>query len=235
MIDEDEVLDPGQNFTQDQAQSFGASFPAFAFRQMIGAALRQIRKDTVGGPDRWLENFLRRLPRKTIDQVKAFFRDHPNIYVEVNYPSADAHLPLVCVVTKSENEAAAYLGDRVNSVVRSMLEQHLVEVVIGTQDSNLTYVLHAIVKRIFAVNKSLLSEGFDVHNMVLTGRDLVMDAAVLPQMGYYKTLVVSFQTSFDFVPDGLEDATSPVRVDLGLIVDAPIDGLPGLTEVPGND
>lgn len=242
MIDERDLLDPAENFTQSQSLASGAKMPEYTIRQLLGAVMRQLR-ETVDEPNGILDELFKSVGAEALRQIKGFVREHPNIPVQVNWPRHDLHLPWICVLNQGEQEEKdfAFLGDRGGTVTlgtfggrktsRPQLivgERRSLEIVVGTQDPDLTMYLHYIVKRAIFVNKMALIEHADVQNLMVSGRDLSLDSSVYPTFGYFKSVSLQFQTTFDY--NGGETAGAIVGV--GLLVDALAGGASKTSGVP---
>ncbi len=248
MIDEDDLLDPALNDVVSENQPSGVRIPEYAVKKLLAFSLRNVRA-SADQADGLLDELFAELSAGEILRIKGFFRDHPNIQVGVNFPRQDSSLPLVCVVNMGEIESSrmAFLGDRTGSSravlgtgrqvrrpQRAVGMDSVVDVIVGTQDPDLTMWLHHVVKATIFMNKLQLVEFYDVHNLVISGRDLRLDSSVMPQFGFYKTVSLQFQTFFDYnVPADGNEAVSSVAVRLGLLVDALKDGEPYITQVPG--
>lgn len=242
MLDPRDLLDPARNYTQSENQPVGARIPEFAIRQLVGSLIQKAREEA-SKPVGFLDELYRSFGPKVIAAIKQFFREHPNIPCEVNWPRGDLAPPFISVVNMEGNEAdsegARFLADRggrmlVDGAVRQQKvigETYHIDVIICTQDPNLTLFVHNLVKFGLFSNKAPLAEFYDVHNLVLGARDLQWDQQMLPTFGYYKNISMNFLTMFDYnLP-----ASGPFLVDFGLVVQADAGGVETLTEVPGDE
>lgn len=243
MIDEGNILDPALNFTRSESQPYGARIPEFAIRQLVGFTLRKLR-ETASESTGVIDELFALHGAQTVKQIKGFLRDHPNLPVVVNWPALDMALPIICVVNRGEREddAFSFLGDRAGLLRMGKMpgsretvrEQHAVglraelEIIVGTQDPDLTMYLHYMVKHALFSNKPGLSEFYDIHNLVIGARDLTLDTQLFPTFGYYKAVTLNFQTMFDFA----SEPVGSLIVDFGLFVEADLDGLPVVSTVP---
>lgn len=242
MIDESDIIGPNLNYTESVNQASGARLPEYVIRELVASCLVDFR-DHADEPDNALNELFRNLSGEALKQIKAFFREHKNIPVVVNWPSDDQHLPWVAVVNQGEMEdrERAVLGDRLGQWRRGVVsggrqtqrerlgifETHDVDIIVGTQDPNLTMFLHYAVKRAVLFNKQTLIAYADVQNLVVSGRDLSRDAYVLPA-GFYKAMSLQFDTTFDY--NGPE--TSAVLAGVGLRVAALLNGVLAESDVP---
>jgi len=249
MIDQDDLLDPGQNYTRSENTPFGARIPEYAFRQLVGYNLKLIRSN-IDEPFGVIDDLFANLPEEEIRRIKSFFRDHPNLKAQVNWPSTDEALPIVCVINQGEAEDGkfTFLGDRLGvmriktpegpvvmeRVQRGVGMRCVTKVVVGTTDADLTMYLHHIVKIIFFVNKHQLTEFYDVHNLSISSRDLKLDTSKFPTFGFYKEIDLTYMTVFEW-NDPADDSpvVKSVNFGLGLLVDALKDGEYQETPVPG--
>lgn len=240
---EREFLDPAVNYTQPENQPVGARVPEFVFRQLIGSTLEKAAIEA-SNPSSFLDELFAMWGSETIRQVKGFFRDHPNVPVTVNWPNQDLAFPYVSVVNQGEREDVAFMGDHLGTMrygvfggkptvreQRGVVEAHETDVIVAASDPNLAMYMHHVVKYAFFVNKLALTEHYDIQNLVISGRDLAFDASFFPTFGYFKTVHLSFQTTFDF---NLSEESALI-LNVGLKVEALKDGVPAVTDVPGEE
>lgn len=242
MIDQGPILDPGQNFTRSQNLATGARLPEYTLRQLIGSELRRYR-ESAGLASSPLNELFSRYP-VALAQFKKFLIEHPNLQVQVNWPRNDINLPWIAVVSLEEQESSEddFLGDhggllrtgeltgakQTVRALRVVSEHRHINVIIGTQDSDLTLFLHQLVKRTIHENKMNLIEWEAMHNLTVSGRDMALDTGELPSFGYYKAVSLQFQTTFDYN----EGEQSALIAGVGLRVNALKDGVVVPSPVP---
>lgn len=243
MIDDDgDFINPTQNFTQSVNAIAGMDIPEHTIRHLIGAYLTWVR-ETVDDPKSVLIELFKQIGPEPLRQVRGFFREHSNIQVQVNWPHVDQSLPWVAIINQGEQENAehAYLGDRAGIEYMgggsermtakerlAIAESRVIEVVIGTLNPDLTMYLHYLIKRAILVNKYVLIANTDMQNLMVSGRDIEMDQSQLPTNGYYKSLSLNFDTTFDYSGPSTANAISQVALRVAALKN----GVIGITEVP---
>lgn len=237
------IQDPEQNYTLPRVEALGVKIPEYTFLRFIASELLFYRKeaDRDGG---FIDQAFATVPPEAVRGLKGFLRDHPNFHLAVNWPRPDAHLPLISVVSRSEEPDQSFLGDilglaRVGEAsggrqvvrrVRGAFEKRAVDVLIGSQEPETTLFLHCLIKLSFFAFQAWLAADLDVQDLAMAGRDFRYDPSILPQPGFYKTLSLSFRMMFDYV----SRETPAQLVDVvGLRVTALSEGEVVDTLVPG--
>jgi len=235
--------DPVNNFTVPETQPAGLRIPEFAIRQLIGWAIGQIR-DSIGTSNDLVEQLFALVPQAVRAEYKTWLLQNENIYLDVSWPDDDINLALIVVMPQSETEDTghAFLDDAVGSTSRGTLggppteapayaipETRTTHIYIASNDDRLTLFLYETVKFILVTNKQSLTRFYDVHNLSLSGGVLDMDEGKLPQFDYYRVLMLSYMTLFDF--NG--PVSGPAIINLSLMVDTVQNGQPIVVDVPG--
>lgn len=236
-----DLKDPSTNYTVP-FQPSGMRIPEFVMRQLIGFAIGKIR-ESIGTPNDVVEMLFRQTPDEVREDIKTWLLKHTNIYLDVSWPREDVHLPLIVVEPQSEEEdtANALLGDyaqitaiddgfrKAGQPQYAIPERHSTSIYIATDDDRYTLFLYQMVKFILLSNKDGLTKWYDIHAVSLSGQALSYDEKLLPIMGYYRVLTVSYFCMFDFA--GAEEAAKVVSLGLMASTVAP-DGVEVVVEVP---
>ena len=229
MIDERDLLDPALNYSASENQPYGLRIPEHIFRQLISWSLQQIRT-TIDEPINLVDELFKFHGDVVRKQIKNWLREHPNIFVGVNWPPQEVTLPFISVINSGEPEdpSGQFLGSSAGSLEytnngRTVVREHRAvllkptsTIYICSTDPNLTAYLYAIVRFIFFSNTDQLSEHYDIHNLIVNGQDLHHDPSLFPTFGYFKVLQLQYQTMFDY--NVAEEASK--LVSLGLMVNA---------------
>lgn len=223
----------GSNYTVPANVPVGMRIPEYVFAQLIGFVFQEIRRtiDTSS----LIDELFAYTSQATIKRVKQYIREHKNLFIGVNWPREDVHLPLITCINQGETEDVehAFLGDATGvSQFGTFGDTRLSErqskavplkvvtnVYIASNDDELTNFLYNIVRFIFLSNKLALSAYYDVHNLIVSGQALEYDPAIHPCQGFYRVCQLSFTTMFDW---NLSEEAAKI-VSLQLFVEA-LDG-----------
>lgn len=226
----DALNNPANNFTVSETQPAGLRIPEFVIRQLISWALGQIRS-AIGTPNDVIDQLFALVPVQTRNTYKQWLLDNTNIYLDVGWPQDPVSIAMVVVEPQSEQEdtSNAFLGDAIGETefqgpngapwsapAYAIPEQHTTNIYIASDNSRLTLFLYETIKFILVSNKANLTKFWDMHNLSISGGVLDLDSDKLPQFTYYRVMVLSYQTLFDF--NG--PASGPAIVNVALIVDA---------------
>jgi len=231
------------NYTVPANQPLGMRIPEYVFAQLIGFVFQEIRRtiDT----NSLIDELFAFTTKDTIKRFKEYLRDHKNFYVGVNWPQEDVHLPLITVISQSEEEATdlAFLGDAVGveqfgtfgggqkltqRQAKAVPLRSTTQIYIASTDDELTLLLYNVVRFIFLSNKLQLSQLYDIHNLVVSGQALEYDQELHPVKGFYRTIQLQYLTLFDW---NLSEEAAKI-VSLDLVVEALAGGVKTQTPVP---
>ncbi len=225
--DERNLGSPASNYTIPQNTPSGMRIPEFAFRQLIGWAIQQVR-NTVDDPKNVVDELFAMVGDDTIKQIKSWLRSKDKLFLDVSWPRDDISLPAVVVEPQGEQEDTSntLLGDlagtaemgRFGDAIPSMRPQfaipelHTTNIYIASQDDRLTLFLYTLVKFILLSNKDQLTQWYDIHNLSISGQVLEHDPQMFPTFGYFRLLTLSYLCLFDF--NGAQEAAKIVSLDL---------------------
>lgn len=216
--------------------------PEYVFAQLIGYFLQRIR-ETVD-TSKLIDELFAFTSDEVIASVKKYIRTHKNIFVGVNWPQEDVHLPLITCINQGETEAQelAFLGDATGvsqfgtfgDVRTSVREARAIpmkcvtNIYIAAADDELTMFLYNIVRFIIVSNKDALSRLYDIHNLTFSGQSIQYDEQHHPTKGFYRVAQLSYMTLFDW---NLSEEAAKI-VSLDLMVTAQAGGVQVDSEVP---
>lgn len=205
--------DPTFNFTLSQNDARGMPVPEQAIYQLIGWALQQIVQ-TIGSADNVVDQLFARLNDKVRNQIKDWLVNHQNISITLNWPRDDVGLPFIAVITESEDEASDLdmLGDyagvhTLGTLDPNTLQQsrqlykiglkNVTNIIIAADDPNMVLYLGALLRYIFLQNKLQLLAMYDMHDLMLSQKDLKWDERFLPKFTYMRMVTLTYSTYFD--------------------------------------
>ena len=204
----------------------GAPAPEAVFRQFFAYNLFNLSK-TVDEPDNtFFEELFSQYGVGEVKRIKTWFRDHPNIQVNMSWPRQDVSLPYVSVVNAGEVEAEgewrSWLDDYGGEAnfgeytrrLKSIPEKMTIQVLVGANDPQLTIYLTSVLKAVLLVNKEQFEKFANIHNLSYSIRDLDSMESLSPEFAYMKTLTITFDTTFDVPLDPVRTKIGGVNVSL---------------------
>lgn len=222
------IDDRDYNFTVPENQASGLRIPEHAIRQLISYGFAQVRKHVDDPKNNLIDELFARLSDDVRKQIKSWFREHPNITTEVNWPREDIAFPFISVVNEgsTSDAEASMLGDyggmhvigsgavQVAREVRRIADRNTTSLYIATEDPNLTLFLSAIARYIVLSNRDDLTKWYDIHDLTLSMQDVRWDERFVPRFGYIRVVQLSYLSYYDFY---VGESTSKI-VSLGLAV-----------------
>lgn len=208
MIDDGDV-----NYAVTPNKGLGFNMPELVFAELIGFTFQQLRTQ-VQSPDNLIDQLFARLNADVRASIKTWIVEHPNLHIGLNYPQEDVAFPFIAIITEAEDEDEnlAMLGDHggyhvlgslagdatQGSVdVRKVGLSATTNVIVATDDTNLTMYLGALLRYVFLMNKDAFTRLHDVHNLRVSQSDLKWDESMTPQFCYMRALTLRYNSYFD--------------------------------------
>ena len=216
------------NFTNPVQESRGSRAPSVAIKDLVGYWLGVIRENLNTSRDVLPMIFRGHNSVEVVEQVRRYFRQHPNLNTQLGWPQGDPQLPFISVVLTSRSTAdgESYLGNNVGTdysdpqrplTLYQVPKDCKISLICSTIDANFAVYLGEIVEWILRVNQTEMEAYLQIGCLTTTAQDVRWTQEYLPKFCYMHAITVSCRSQFDWaVEEGV------IR---GFIVDFFVNGL----------
>lgn len=176
-------------------------------QQLFQFAFGNLRKAATNPLDTTFENIFQFFSSAQLVMIKKFFAEN-KIDVRTNFPKYEYPLPIVAIHSREEQESAEtwmnheeIVVDNADGSTRSIVGQLIdqtLDVIVITDDPQLTLMVYRLVWYVIFSNKFDLEEYANFHALTMQGTALNFDAQTFPNWQYSRVITLRLKTIFDF-------------------------------------